>query len=235
MNEKKPLVVILVLFVAFLMGCTSVTNNESVNSLLSGEKYLGVVTEYDNSIGKDMTYFVFIAGDTKNAEWNRKIVGDNDFCKDGYLYSKNIRTGEIIQLLTVPVVYQFQESVKSRVVYAVTMGQIIKTTVMAEYLESLCDMDENVIRIESSSKGLYVVTDDNIYLVSKENGSKTVLLKNDIYCYSALPVSPDKVALFCYDGKEDSYYLYDSKTGSTIKASESDINSYILHDVKIGP
>ena len=221
---------VMFLFLSVLTGCQNQRKNDAEESLLSGEKYQGVVTEYDNNIGKEMTYYVFIKGDEKIDEVNRKIVGDNDFCKRGYLYSKNIRTGEIIQLLTTPVDYHFHEHIAGKVVYAVAKGKIIRTTVLAEYAEELCDMDEHVIRIESSSKQLYVVTDENIYRIAKEDGNREVMLKNDFNCYSALPVSENVVALFCFDGKQDSYYLYDLETETVKKVDESELNSYLFHE-----
>ncbi len=207
-----------------MMLTTSVfAHNEAVDNLHVQDNTVDYLEEFELTIDKaSLTYYPFIY--QKDNEWfNENVIGPAD-CQEGYLYSKNLNTGVIKQLASVPVDV-FREVENG--VYFIHGDAIYFTDYNGEEIKIVYQcansLQQNIL--EKYNEELYFVEAEKIIKYNVYNEEKNVLA--EVTEVDMLYVrSEDEIV---YSSNGEIHYVNNKNNYNMIIEEEAEINQLFIN------
>ncbi len=207
-----------------MMLTTSVfAHNEAADNLHVQDNTVDYLEEFELIIDKaSLTYYPFIY--QKGNDWfNENVIGPAD-CQEGYLYSKNLNTGVIKQLVSVPVDV-FREVENG--VYFIHGDTIYFTDYNGEEIKIVYQcansLQQNIL--EKYNEELYFVEAEKIIKYNVYNEEKNVLA--EVTEVDMLYVrSEDEIV---YSSNGEIHYVNNKNNYNMIIEEEAEINQLFIN------
>lgn len=166
---------IVIYIMCFIMLITNnvLAHNVSEDDLLVSNNTVEYLTRFNLTIDTNgIVYYPFIY--QKNNEWfNERVIG-NAKCNEGYLYSKNLNTGVIKQLVSVPVGVFRENQTGVYFIYRNSIYYVDYNGISIDIIyNSSAQLQQNLL--ERYDDELYFVEANKIVKYNIENKRKTVL------------------------------------------------------------
>lgn len=166
---------IVICIMCFIMLITNnvLAHNVSEDDLLVSNNTVEYLTRFNLTIDTNgIVYYPFIY--QKNNEWfNERVIG-NAKCNEGYLYSKNLNTGVIKQLVSVPVGVFRENQTGVYFIYRNSIYYVDYNGISIDIIyNSSAQLQQNLL--ERYDDELYFVEANKIVKYNIENKRKTVL------------------------------------------------------------
>ncbi|MGN1399000.1 MAG: hypothetical protein ACI4WG_03270 [Erysipelotrichaceae bacterium] len=221
-NQRKVIIIVLVILLS-LLSFGPVSADEIVEAL--SNKYVENDVDFNMEFTIDgMNYYPFIYSE-KNKWEIENVIGPNS-CKEGYLYSKDLRTNRIKQLVNVKINRIYDDKDKIYFIYNNSIYSVdYLGNTLIKYYTGKSYINDQLIKYRNGS--IYFIEGDTISSVNEITLEVTTYTK----CSNIdlLHVKSDGEIVY---RENDNYHLYQvMQRSDRIKRSDADINYLFVDEV----
>lgn len=227
---KKIISYLLCVVVLLSTVCVNASNSVDIEELVVADKYVAYTEEFDMSFEIDgLDYYPFIYHASN--EWFIDNVIGQTTCQEGYLYSKNLNSGQIIKLVSQPVdIYRSTEYG----LYFIYSNSIFLVDYNGNNMEKIYEsngvLNTNILEVDNDY--IYFCEGNKIvkYDLDSERKSVVALANNVDMLYIK---SNDEIV---YQNNNEIHYVNSSVNNNvdTVVSKESEVFNLFAYKVENG-